>query len=69
MIHRSREHLVTFSICFVLYVKLNVFHHVKPKDGSLDELIRKRYQSFDSEIGAQIEVTFLPFFSFTPLLL
>lgn len=25
------------------------------EDGSLDELIRKRYQSFDSEIGAQIE--------------
>ena len=26
------------------------------KDGSLDELVRKRYQSFDSELGAQIEV-------------
>jgi len=27
------------------------------KDGSLAELVRKRYQSFDTEIGAQIEVT------------
>lgn len=26
------------------------------KDGSLEELVRKRYQSFDSELGAQIEV-------------
>lgn len=26
------------------------------KDGSLDELVRKRYQSFDTELGAQIEV-------------
>ncbi|PWA63674.1 Xylose isomerase [Artemisia annua] len=25
------------------------------EDGSLDELVRKRYQSFDSELGAQIE--------------
>ncbi|KAK1420903.1 hypothetical protein QVD17_22866 [Tagetes erecta] len=25
------------------------------QDGSLDELVRKRYQSFDSELGAQIE--------------
>jgi xylose isomerase len=27
------------------------------KDGALAELVRKRYQSFDTEIGAQIEVT------------
>lgn len=26
------------------------------EDGSLDELVRKRYSSFDTELGAQIEV-------------
>lgn len=26
------------------------------KDGSLDELVLKRYQSFDSELGALVEV-------------
>lgn len=31
---------------------------VLKKDGSLTELVRKRYQSFDTEIGAQIEVTY-----------
>lgn len=25
------------------------------QDGSLDELVRKRYQSFDTELGAEIE--------------
>lgn len=35
------------------------------KDGSLDELVRKRYESFDTEIGAHIEVTiFNHFFTF-----
>jgi xylose isomerase len=29
---------------------------VDQKDGALAELVRKRYQSFDTEIGAQIEV-------------
>jgi len=32
------------------------------KDGSLAELVRKRYQSFDTEIGAQIEVKLYRFF-------
>ena len=34
------------------------------KDGSLAELVRKRYQSFDTELGAQIEVTSFPSFPF-----
>lgn len=32
------------------------------KDGSLDELVRKRYESFDTEIGAHIEVTIFKHF-------
>ena len=30
------------------------------KDGSLADLVKKRYQSFDSEVGAAIEVMFMP---------
>lgn len=29
---------------------------VSVKDGSLAELVKKRYQSFDNELGAQVEV-------------
>ena len=36
----------------------NDFSYHKTKDGSLAELVRKRYQSFDSELGAQIEVKY-----------
>lgn len=32
-----------------------VFFH-NTKNGSLTELVRKRYESFDTELGAQIEV-------------
>lgn len=31
-----------------------------PQDGSLDELIKRRYRSFDTEFGAQIEVLVPP---------
>lgn len=38
------------------------FSNLKIKDGSLPELVRKRYESFDTEIGAQIEVTTFKYF-------
>lgn len=41
---------------FLIMLILNVYFVHEIKDGSLAELVRKRYQSFDSEIGAQIEV-------------
>jgi len=50
---------------FLLRIKLNVSHYVLSKDGSLSELVRKRYQSFDTEIGAQIEVKFSNSFLFS----
>lgn len=56
---------VTFLLyCYCFFVfreptKLGFF--ACDKDGSLSELTRKRYQSFDTEIGAQIEVGFLCF--------
>ena len=36
---------------------------VLKKDGSLTELVRKRYESFDTEIGAQIEVSYSDYFT------
>lgn len=48
----------------LLRIKLNFFHYAGSKDGSLSELVRKRYQSFDTEIGAQIEVKFFQHFYF-----
>lgn len=36
---------------------------VLEKDGSLAELVRKRYQSFDTEIGALIEVSCSNYFT------
>lgn len=46
--------------CFLAFheSQLKVSHYAGLKDGSLAELVRKRYQSFDTEIGAQIEVKF-----------
>lgn len=46
--------LLLLFLCFSWVAKLAFFAF--DKDGSLSELIRKRYQSFDTEIGAQIEV-------------
>lgn len=52
---------VNFILMFLFFLLLmtpNDFSYHKIKDGSLAELVRKRYQSFDSELGAQIEVKY-----------
>lgn len=38
------------------------------EDGSLDELVRKRYSSFDTELGAQIEVIYSLLSNHIPLI-
>lgn len=38
------------------------------KDGALEELVRKRYSSFDSEVGALIEVILISMVLFTFIL-
>ena len=50
--------VILMFLFFLLLMKPNDFSYHKTKDGSLAELVRKRYQSFDSELGAQIEVKF-----------
>lgn len=49
------ENVMTCYIFHMQVSELNFFV-LCCQDGSLDELVRKRYQSFDSEIGALIEV-------------
>jgi hypothetical protein len=41
----------------LILMPLNLFAAEQRMHGSLAELVRKRYQSFDTEIGAQVEVT------------
>ena len=52
---------INFILMFLFFLLLmtpNDFSYHKTKDGSLAELVRKRYQSFDSELGAQIAVKY-----------
>lgn len=39
----------------IICSKTQSYDYLSVQDGSLNELVRKRYQSFDTEIGAQIE--------------
>ena len=50
--------VILMFLFFLLLMTPNDFSYHKTKDGSLAELVRKRYQSFDSELGAQIEVKY-----------
>lgn len=53
--------LSAFDMCFFckgLHVN-ELGNAVIEQDGSLDQLVRKRYQSFETELGAQIEASVL----------
>lgn len=53
--------IIGSTSCWNLLIMSN--GDVLKKDGSLTELVRKRYESFDTEIGAQIEVSYSNYFT------